>query len=105
MSLQALIEEKMRAELAPSHLDVINESGGHGNSGGESHFKVIVVSDKFDGKPLLARHRMVNAALREELVEDIHALSMVTRTPAQWAAEGGKRIEPSPPCAGGSASR
>lgn len=49
MSLQALIEEKIRADLAPSHLDVINESGGHGNTGGESHFKVIVVSDKFDG--------------------------------------------------------
>ncbi|CAN0175867.1 unnamed protein product, partial [Scytosiphon promiscuus] len=49
MSLQALIEEKISADLAPSHLDVINESGGHGNSGGESHFKVIVVSDKFEG--------------------------------------------------------
>lgn len=57
------------------------------------------------GKPLLARHRMVNAALKEELVDDIHALSMATKTPAQWDAEGGKKIEPSPPCAGGSSSR
>ncbi|CAM9139043.1 unnamed protein product [Pylaiella littoralis] len=106
MSLQALIEEKLSAELGPSHLEVINESGNHGASeGAESHFKVIVVSDKFDGKPLLARHRMVNAALKEELVDDIHALSMTTRTPAQWAADGGKRVEPSPPCAGGSTSR
>ncbi|CAN0506730.1 unnamed protein product [Ectocarpus sp. 12 AP-2014] len=48
---------------------------------------------------------MVNAALKEELVEDIHALSMTTRTPAQWAAEGGDKVEPTPPCAGGSTSR
>ncbi|CAN0087250.1 unnamed protein product, partial [Sphacelaria rigidula] len=54
------------------------------------------------GKPLLARHRLVNAALKEELVDQIHALSIVTRTPAQWEAEGGKTIAPSPPCAGGS---
>lgn len=53
------------------------------------------------GKPLLARHRMVNAALKEELVEDIHALSMTTKTPAQWEADGGKTVLPSPPCAGG----
>lgn len=50
MSLQALIEEKLTAELGPSHLEVINESGDHGaREGTESHFKVIVVSDKFDG--------------------------------------------------------
>lgn len=47
----------------------------------------------------------MNSALKKELVEDIHALSMTTKTPAQWAADGGKRVEPSPPCAGGSASR
>lgn len=47
----------------------------------------------------------MNSALKEELVEDIHALSMTTRTPAQWAEEGGKKVEPSPPCAGGSSSR
>ncbi|CAB1115036.1 unnamed protein product [Ectocarpus sp. CCAP 1310/34] len=106
MSLQALIEEKLTTELTPSHIEVINESGNHGaRLGAESHFKVIVVSTKFEGKPLLARHRMVNAALKEELVEDIHALSMTTRTPAQWAAEGGDKVEPTPPCAGGSTSR
>lgn len=51
MSLQALIEEKLRAELEPSHLEVINESGMHNApAGAESHFKVIVVSDKFEGR-------------------------------------------------------
>ena len=55
----------------------------------------------FSGKPLLARHRMVNAALKEELVEDIHALSMSTKTPAQWGKAGGDAVQPSPACAGG----
>lgn len=51
MALQALIEEKITEALSPSHLEVINESGNHGaGEGAESHFKVIVVSDKFDGK-------------------------------------------------------
>ncbi|CAN0232126.1 unnamed protein product, partial [Ectocarpus sp. 13 AM-2016] len=50
MSLQALIEEKLTTELTPSHIEVINESGNHGaRLGAESHFKVIVVSTKFEG--------------------------------------------------------
>lgn len=54
MALQALIEEKITEALSPSHLEVINESGNHGaGEGVESHFKVIVVSDKFDGKRCL----------------------------------------------------
>lgn len=51
MSLQALIEEKLQKDLEPSHLEVINESQSHHNAphGAESHFKVIVVSSKFEG--------------------------------------------------------
>lgn len=50
MALQALIEEKITEALAPSHLEVFNESRNHGaGPEAESHFKIIVVSDKFDG--------------------------------------------------------
>ncbi|CAM9305362.1 unnamed protein product [Discosporangium mesarthrocarpum] len=102
MALQALIDEKLRRELQPEHLEVINESGMHNAPpGAESHFKVVVVSTLFEGKPLLARHRMVNDVLKEELVDAIHALSITTKTPAQWNAAGGKGVEPSPKCAGG----
>ena len=56
MSLQALIEEKLRAELEPCHLEVINESGMHNApAGAESHFKVIVVSEKFEGVSIECR--------------------------------------------------
>lgn len=44
---------------------------------------MVVVSPKFEGKPLLQRHRLVNGALEEEL-KTIHAFSMKTLTPEQW---------------------
>ena len=44
---------------------------------------MVIVSDKFEGKPLLAQHRMVNDCLAEEL-KDIHALTIKTMKPAQW---------------------
>lgn len=55
MALQALIEEKVQVGLEPFHLEVINESQSHHNAapGAESHFKIIVVSTKFEGVPLL----------------------------------------------------
>lgn len=54
MSLKALIEEKVTEALEPSHLEVINESRNHGaGPDAESHFKIIVVSDKFDGGSLV----------------------------------------------------
>lgn len=53
MALQAVIEQKLQAELEPVHLDVINESGMHNAPpGAESHFKVVVVSQKFEGEEL-----------------------------------------------------
>lgn len=54
MSLQALIKEKLRRDLEPSHLEVINESSKHNAPPeAESHFKVIIVSKKFEGRLLL----------------------------------------------------
>lgn len=59
--------------------EVIDTSGGCGAS-----FEIEVVSEQFEGKRLLERHRMVNAALSEEM-KDIHALSIKKAlTPAQW---------------------
>ena len=98
--------------------------------GSETHFKVIVVSDGFAGVGPLDRHRLVNGALADELAgcvllprfaitpivpashprasrnlapssrRGVHALSIVAKTPAQWAKAS--HISPSPPCLGGS---
>ncbi|MDO6462420.1 BolA/IbaG family iron-sulfur metabolism protein [Granulosicoccaceae sp. 1_MG-2023] len=99
--VQESIEKKLHAALAPAFLSVENESHNHNvPAGSESHFKVVIVSDQFEGKQLLARHRLVNAALKEELQGTIHALALHTLTPSEWAARGGE-TNASPPCLGG----
>ena len=64
------------------------------------HFKVIVVAAAFEAAALLERHRSVNAALAEQLAGPVHALSIVAKTPEQWAKTSG--VTPSPACLGGS---
>lgn len=104
MSVHERIESKLRAGLAPLHLEVINESGKHSvPKGSESHFKVVVVSESFEGAPLVRRHQSVNGILAEELEGPVHALSMETLTAAEWERRGGAKRE-TPECLGGSKS-
>jgi len=99
--MQQTIISKLEKALSPEHLEVINESHMHNvPEGSESHFKVIIVSDEFKDKMLVARHRMVNKVLEEELKGSIHALALHTMTMEEWF-EKGKAAE-SPPCEGGS---
>ena len=104
MKVEATIIEKLRKAFAPAEVLVENQSDQHaGPPGRESHFKVVVVSERFDGLGLVQRHRMVNGALAEELRGGVHALSIEALTPAQWVARGGAVAE-TPPCLGGSKS-
>jgi BolA protein len=77
----------LQAELAPTALDVIDESHKHaGHAGardGRGHFAVSIVSDAFVGLAPLARHRLVYAALGDMMQTDIHALSIRARTPLE----------------------
>lgn len=101
MSVQAEIEAKLTAALQPAHLEVINESGNHNvPPGSESHFKAIIVSQEFEGKMLVARHRMVNEILADELQHKIHALALHTYTASEWEEISGQ-APASPPCLGG----
>jgi len=86
MSVEATIREKLVEALHPVRLDIVNEShlhAGHGNAPdtGESHFRVLVVSPLFAGKSRLARQRLVNEALAEELKTRIHALAIGAYAP------------------------
>ncbi|KAK8586713.1 hypothetical protein V6N13_085737 [Hibiscus sabdariffa] len=73
------VESSLTSKLKPLHLEVIDTSGGCGAS-----FLIEIVSEQFEGKRLLERHRIVNAALEEEMKE-IHALSIrKALTPEQW---------------------
>jgi len=92
--------QKLSDALKPNHLEVINESYMHNvPKGAEKHFKVIVVSEQFTGKPLIKRHRLVNDILKEELSTSVHALSIIAKTPEQWTENS--NVGKSPPCAGG----
>ena len=100
--MQQTIENKIIEALKPMHLEVIDESHMHSvPEGAQSHFKVVVVSETFSGQGLVARHRMVNALLREQFNQGLHALALHTMTPEEWFAKGGSAPE-SPPCLGGS---
>lgn len=101
MTMQQTIEAKITDALAPSHLEVINESHMHNVArGSESHFKLIIVAGKFGDLNLIGRHQLVNSILAHELEDGIHALSLRTLTPEEWSERGGE-TEPSPPCLGG----
>ncbi len=84
------IAEKLRAGLAPQRLEVVDDSHKHaGHSGwqpgGETHFRVEVVSQAFAGESRVARQRRVYALLSEEMSERIHALQLKTLTPDEDA--------------------
>ena len=95
------MEGQLLAEFAPARLEVINESHMHkGPPNRETHFKVVIVADAFEGANRVKRHRLVNAALREQLDAGVHALSIHAWTLPQWEERGGE-IPDSPLCRGG----
>jgi len=104
MKILNQIEANLQA-LAPAFLEVENESHRHNvPQGSETHFKVTLVSDQFKDKSLVARHRMVNELVAEQLAGEVHALSLHTKTPDEWFEQGGV-IPDSPECLGGSAAK
>ena len=100
MKVQNGIEQKLNNRFQPLYLEVVNESGNHNvPAGSESHFKVLLVSELFRGKPSIARHRLVNQTLADELKSTVHALTMKLLTPEQWENAGRVIQSQSPPCA------
>ncbi len=95
MSVEKSIRDKLERAFSPSELAVENESGKHaGHAGardhlgrvtGETHFRVRIVSARFEGKSSIDRHREINAALKDELAGPVHALAIKALTPAEAA--------------------
>lgn len=88
MAVKEAITRKLADALAPLSLSVVDESERHrGHSGwregGETHFRVEVVSEAFRGKSRVERHRMVNALLAEELAGRVHALAIAAKAPGE----------------------
>ena len=89
MSLEQQLIERLQ-QLSPSHLEVVNESSGHGGyfPGKESHFKVIVVSGIFAGLRLVQRHQKIYAVAGELLSPGkIHALAIHAFLPTEWQGQ------------------
>ena len=91
MTLQQQLEKQLQ-ELDPQHLEILNESAGHGGyySGKESHFKVIIVGDIFKGRRLVQRHQQVYSQVNHLLAAgggQIHALAIHAYTPDEWQGE------------------
>lgn len=82
MNRQRRITQLLTTQFNPQRLEVIDESHKHkGHAGarpeGETHFRVEIMSDLFQGKSRVEAHRMVNEALKEEFKTGLHALSIV----------------------------
>lgn len=113
------VQEKLTEIIAQNfeaveHLDIINESSGHNvPKGSQTHFKIVVVSDRFRGMILTQRHRLMYSIIKpllrsetstsanEDFYHRIHALSLITKTTDEWAREKGTISLKSPPCLGG----
>ena len=88
MSVAETIEAKLRAAFAPDALEIVDQShlhAGHAGApkGGESHFRVVIVSAAFAGMSRIERQRAVNRVLAEELAGPVHALSVEARAPEE----------------------
>jgi BolA protein len=88
MSTKDAIINKLREAFSPESLDVTDEShlheghAGH-RPGGETHFRVYIVSSAFEGKSRIERHRMINATLSGELAGSVHALAIKAIVPGE----------------------
>jgi BolA protein len=88
MNTKSTIINKLREAFSPESLDVVDEShlheghAGH-RPGGETHFRVYIVSKAFDGKSRIERHRMINSTLAAELSGGVHALAIKAQTPTE----------------------
>ena len=92
------IERKLSEAFQPEFSEVINESNQHNvPPGSESHFKVTLVSDRWQGVRKVQRHQSVYAVLADELAGPVHALALHLFTPEEWASA---TVPASPECLG-----
>jgi BolA family transcriptional regulator, general stress-responsive regulator len=83
-----LITQKLTEAFSPQSLDVVDESHQHeGHAGhrpgGQTHFRIYIVSEQFKGKTRLERHRLINGALSDELAGSVHALAIHAAAPGE----------------------
>lgn len=83
------IREILEQEFQPIHLEVVDESHLHAGHMGyregiSTHFRLVIVSEKFEGLMPIKQHKLVNTALKAQLEGDVHALAMKTIKASKW---------------------
>jgi len=82
---------RIDAALAPTELEIVDDGARHagheGARSGGGHFNVLIVSEAFEGKSTIERHRLVYGALGDAMHRDVHALSIRAYTPGEAAHE------------------
>ncbi len=91
MRIATLIQARLTEALAPTRLEIIDDSARHvghagARPGGESHFRLVIVAAAFEGRSRLERQRLVYAALGDLMAGEIHALALTTSSPSEAAA-------------------
>jgi BolA protein len=88
MLVRDVLTKKLNDAFTPENIDVVDEShlheghAGH-RQGGQSHFRIYIVSQAFAGKSRIDRHRMINAALADDLAGGVHALAIHASAPGE----------------------
>jgi BolA protein len=91
MGTSDLITQKLTEAFTPESLRVVDESHQHAGHaghrpGGETHFRLYIVSESFRGKTRVERHRMINSTLAAELAGSVHALAIHAAAPGEGLA-------------------
>jgi BolA family transcriptional regulator, general stress-responsive regulator len=89
-TMQEMITRKLTEAFAPESLRVVDESQQHAGHaghrpGGETHFRIYIVTLAFQGKGRLERHRLINQTLSSELAAGVHALAIHAAAPGETA--------------------
>lgn len=102
MTRQQRLHEIININLSPVLFNIEDETHQHSvPADAESHFKSVIVSERFNTLNRVARHRMVNQLVKEEFSKGLHALSLHLYTPTEWEKKN-SAVPASPVCKGGS---
>ncbi len=99
MNLEQQMISKLQAEFEPEHLELLNESHMHAGIATDSHFNLLLVSQRFKDLKKVQRHQAVYKLLKKELSGPVHALALHLYSPDEWLA-GKQEIHASPNCEG-----
>lgn len=99
MTVAATIEQRVRESFAVEFFDLLNESQQHAGPATDSHFKLTIISQEFEGQRLVKRHQRIYELMRDLMQGPVHALSLHLFTPAEWEAKE-QEVADSPSCRG-----